>query len=136
MGEPVLTASLLCEDVLPSALLDDKPTLYRVVFDWVVMNFPARVRRVFGVNFWQGGQGEFVGHVRVLTPSGLVAAEGESAFVAHDDGYHLQILRFDNLMLPEPGTYVIDIYRGDKLVMTYSVFVIDGSAPAAQDKEN
>ena len=128
MSQPTLVASLLCEDVLPSSLIDGKPTLYRVVFDWAADRFPARVRRVFCTNFWQGGQGEFTGRVRVLTPSGLVAAEGESAFVARAGGAHAQILRFDGLILPEPGTYTIEVYRGEQMVMVYSVFVVDGSA--------
>ena len=59
MSEPTLVSSLLCEDVLPSSLIDGRVTIYRVLFDLSAARFPARSYRLFSANFWRGGQGEY-----------------------------------------------------------------------------
>lgn len=121
MSEPTLIASILCEDVLPSALIDGRPTLYRVVLDLSANLFPARVYRLFCVNIWRGGHGEFVGRVGVLTPLGQLAAEVESTFVARPEGHHIQIVRLDNLVLHQAGEYTVEIFRNARLVMGYTI---------------
>ena len=125
MSEPTLTSSLLCEDVLPSRLIDGRLTLYRTVFDLSAASFPARAYRLFGVNLWRGGHGEYVDRTRIVTPSGRVAAEAEGSFAATPGGHHAQIFRFDDLWLPEPGEYALEVYRNEKLVLTYTIVVSD-----------
>ena len=125
MSEPTLTCSLLCEDVLPSRWIDDRLTLYRAVSDLSAGSFPARAYRLFGVNLWRGGHGEYVDRTRILTPSAQVAAEAEGSFTATPGGHHAQIFRFDDLWLPEPGAYALEVYRNGKLVLTYTIAVSD-----------
>ncbi len=123
MSEPILTSSILCEDVLPSRLIDDRLTLYRVLFDLTAASFPARAYRLFCVNLWRGGHGEYVDRTRIVTPSGLVAAEAEAVFTAEPRGHHTQIYTFADLRLPEPGEYAVEIYRNEQLVLTYTIVV-------------
>ena len=136
MSEPTLTSSILCEDVLPSRLIDDRLTLYRVVFDLSAASFPARAYRLFGVNLWRGGHGQYVDRTRIATPSGLVAAEAEGTFMATPSGHHAQIFRFDDLWLPEPGEYALEVYRNDKLVLTYTIVVSSETNVSAETPAN
>ena len=140
MSEPTLTSSLLCEDVLPSRLIDGRLTLYRIVFDLSAASFPARAYRLFGVNLWRGGHGEYVDRTRIVTPSGLVSAQAEGAFMAVPQGHHVQIYRFDDLWLPEPGEYAVEVYRNDRMVLTYTLVVSaetqDDETPIAARQEN
>ena len=130
MSEPTLVSSLLCEDVLPSSLIDGRVTIYRVLFDLSAARFPARSYRLFSANFWRGGRGEYTDRTRIVTPSGLVSAEAEGAFMAVPQGHHVQIYRFDDLWLPEPGEYAVEVYRNDRMVLTYTLVV---SAEASDD---
>lgn len=132
MSEPTLVASILCEDILPSSLIDGRITLYRVVFDLAADRFPARAQRLFAVTLWRGGHGEYTGRVQIVTPGGQIAAEVESAFQARPDGHHTQIIKFDNLTLPEPGEYAVVTARSGQIVQTYTVVVTDST----QKKEN
>ena len=125
MSEPTLVASILCEDILPSTLIDGRITLYRVLFDLTAGRFPARAYRLFAVNLWRGGHGEYSGRVQIVTPSGQIAAQAESAFHARPEGHHAQIVRFNDLVLPEPGEYAVITARNGQIVQTYTVVVAD-----------
>ena len=127
MSEPTLVASILCEDILPSTLIDGRITLYRILFDLTAERFPARAYRLFAVNLWRGGHGEYSGRVQIVTPSGQIAAQVESAFLARPEGHHAQIVRFDDLVLPEPGEYAVITARNGQIVQTYTVIVADDS---------
>jgi hypothetical protein len=123
MSEPTLVSSLLCEDVLPSSLIDGRVTIYRVLFDLSAARFPARSYRLFSANFWRGGRGEYADRTKIVTPSGLVSAEAEGMFIAVPQGHHVQIYRFDDLWLPEPGEYAVEVYRNDRMLLTYTLVV-------------
>ena len=124
MSEPLPVASFLCEDVLPSTLIDDRATFYRIFYDLYVPGVPHRIFRLFLVNLWRGGDGEYVSRTRILTPSGLLAGESEATFVARPTGHHMEICVFDDFWVPEPGEYAAEVYRNDHLVTTYTFVIV------------
>lgn len=127
MDAPMLTASIPCEDVLRTQVIDGRVTLHRVLFDVYADSFPAVLPRLVIANIWRGGHGEFTDRTRILTPSARVTAEAEGSFVAARQGSHTQMFLFPNLILPEPGDYAVEIYRNEQLLMTYSLIVVDTS---------
>ena len=133
MSEPTLVASILCEDILPSTLIDGRITLYRILFDLTAGRFPARAYRLFAVNLWRGGHGEDNGRVQIVTPPGQIAAQAESAFHARLQGHHAQIVRFDDLVLPEPGEYAVITARNGQIVQTYTIVVADAGQTKTEE---
>jgi len=135
MTTPVLTASVPCEDVLRSQVTDGRLTLYRVLLDVYAPVFPTTFSMLMVVNIWRGGHGEFTDRTRILTPTGKVAAEAEGKFMARSGGSHRQVYAFPDLWLPEAGDYAVEVYRNDKLMLTYTIVAVDTSDDVEQEEE-
>ena len=121
MQTPVLVASIPCEDVLRSEAVDGRFTLHRMLFDIYAPAYPARLARLVVANVWRGGRGEFTDHTRILAPDRAALAESTAGFTASEQGQHVQVHVFLDLVLPEPGDYTVEVHRTNTLVLSYTL---------------
>ncbi len=130
-----LLASLLCEDAAISiGLSDDRVSLQRTFFTLHANRFPASYDRMVVVNFWFcDGEGAYRETTRILAPDGSVAAQSETDLEIAGVRAHLSY--FPLLVLPEPGSYTVEVQLDGVAVHSYTLWVRQLPEPPAQTGE-
>ncbi len=123
MIQPALLYSVLCDDVRRE---DNGKFILLGLFETVgAREFPAVHSSLFVVNGWIGGVGTFRQYTRILDAAGQeIARDQETTFhLANLKSRHSVIARFNNLELPQPGDYAVEILLNGDLKVRYSLVV-------------
>jgi hypothetical protein len=121
--EPALLYSVLCDDVRRE---DNGKFILLGLFETVgAREFPAVHPVLFVVNGWIGGVGTFRQYSRILDPTGTeLARDQETAFeLSTLKSRHSVIARFNNLELPRPGEYAVEILLNGDLKLRYPLVI-------------
>ncbi len=121
--EPALLYSVLCDDVRRE---DNGKFILLGLFETVgAREFPAVHPVLFVVNGWIGGVGSFRQYSRILDPAGAeLARDQETAFeLSTLKSRHSVIARFNNLELPRPGEYAVEILLNGDLKLRYPLVI-------------
>ncbi len=121
--EPV--SVVVCEDVLanPSGRL----TLYNLFRDLTADGFPATLPRLHVVTTWYNPQkddGRALIRVAILAPDGSLVGDATATISVALGAYHTQVSRFRDLVLPEPGTYRVQVAQESRIVSDLPLTVI------------
>lgn len=138
---PRLLAAVPCEDTAASAALGDgRATLQRVFYDLYAADFPASFDRLTVATVWIGGQGNNPVGARLSAPDGSVIAEASMQYSARPQPATAMLLMHFGapLILPEPGSYSVDILLQGVPVFTFPLFVLKppstGTETSDEDK--
>ncbi len=121
--EPALLYSVLCDDVRRE---DNGKFILLGLFETVgAREFPAVHPVLFVVNGWIGGVGNFRQYSRILDPAGAeLARDQETAFeLSTLKSRHSVIARFNNLELPRPGEYAVEVLLNGDLKLRYPLVI-------------
>lgn len=121
--EPALLYSVLCDDVRRE---DNGKFILLGLFETVgAREFPAAHPTLFIVNGWIAGVGTFRQYSRILDPGGHeLARDQETVFqLATLRSRHSVIARFNNLELPQPGEYAVEVLLNGDLKLRYPLVV-------------
>ena len=121
--EPALLYSVLCDDVRRE---DNGKFILLGLFETVgAREFPAAHPTLFIVNGWIAGVGAFRQYSRILDPTGHeLARDQETVFqLATLRSRHSVIARFNNLELPQPGEYAVEVLLNGDLKLRYPLVV-------------
>ena len=120
---PALLYSVLCDDVRRE---ENGKFILLGLFETIgAREFPAAHPTLFVVNGWVGGAGTFKQYSRILDPSGQeIARDQETTFeLPNLKSRHSVIARFNNLELPQPGEYAVEILLNGDLKVRYPLVV-------------
>ena len=121
--DPALLYSVLCDDVRRE---DNGKFILLGLFETVgAREFPAAHPVLFVVNGWIAGVGAFRQYSRILDPNGHeLARDQETAFQLPTlRSRHSVIARFNNLELPQPGEYAVEVMLNGDLKPRYPLVV-------------
>lgn len=121
--EPALLYSVLCDDVRRE---DNGKFILLGLFETIgAREFPAAHPALFIVNGWIAGAGRFQQCSRILDPSGHeLARDRETSFeLPNLKSRHSVIARFNNLELPQPGEYAVEVLLNGDLKLRYPLVV-------------
>ena len=121
--DPALLYSVLCDDVRRE---DNGKFILLGLFETIgAREFPAAHPTLFIVNGWIAGAGKFSQYSRILDPSGNeLARDRETLFeLANLKSRHSVIARFNNLDLPKPGEYAVEVLLNGDLKVRYPLVV-------------
>ena len=121
--EPALLYSVLCDDVRRE---DNGKFILVGLFETVgAREFPAVHPALFIINGWIAGAGSFRQYSRILDPSGHeLARDRETVFQLQTlRSRHSVIARFNNLELPQPGEYAVEILLDGDLKLRYPLVI-------------
>lgn len=121
--EPALLYSIVCDDVRRE---ENGKFILLGLFETIgAREFPAAHPTLFIVNGWIGGAGTFRQYSRILDPQGHeIARDQETSFqLANLKARHSVIARFNNLELPTPGEYAVEILLNGDLKVRYPLIV-------------
>ena len=121
--EPALMYSVLCDDVRRE---DNGKFILLGLFETIgAREFPAAHPTLFIVNGWIAGAGKFSQYSRILDPSGHeLARDRETLFeLSNLKSRHSVIARFNNLELPQPGEYAVEVLLNGDLKVRYPLVV-------------
>ncbi|MBI3322799.1 MAG: hypothetical protein HYZ94_03865 [Candidatus Omnitrophica bacterium] len=121
--DPALLYSVLCDDVRRE---DNGKFILLGLFETVgAREFPASHPTLFIVNGWIAGVGTFRQYSRILDPNGHeLARDQETTFqLANLRSRHSVIARFNNLELPQPGEYAVEVLLNEDLKLRYPLVV-------------
>ena len=121
--EPALLYSVLCDDVRRE---DNGKFILIGLFETVgAREFPAIHPSLFIVNGWIAGVGSFRQYSRILDPNGHeLARDRETTFQLPTlKSRHSVIARFNNLELPLPGEYAVEVLLNGDLKLRYPLVI-------------
>lgn len=121
--DPALLYSVLCDDVRRE---DNGKFILLGLFETVgAREFPASHPTLFVINGWIAGVGTFRQYSRILDPSGHeLARDQETSFQLPTlRSRHSVIARFNNLELPQPGEYAVEVLLNGDLKLRYPLVV-------------
>ena len=121
--DPALLYSVLCDDVRRE---DNGKFILLGLFETIgAREFPAAHPTLFVVNGWIAGAGKFSQYSRILDPSGHeLARDRETLFeLANLKSRHSVIARFNNIELPQPGEYAVEVLLNGDLKVRYPLVV-------------
>ena len=121
--DPALLYSVLCDDVRRE---DNGKFILLGLFETIgARDFPAAHLTLFVVNGWIAGAGKFSQYSRILDPSGHeLARDRETLFeLANLKSRHSVIARFNNIELPQPGEYAVEVLLNGDLKVRYPLVV-------------
>lgn len=129
---PDIQFSLLCDEVRQE--INGHFQFLGVFGDGVrVKQFPVRFMRLFVVNRWSSGQGEFRQKTVIMAPDGHTPAiTGKEIPIKLADGgkTHTSIEAFMNAEFKEPGTYWVEVSLDDQLRARYPFTILPAPEPA------
>lgn len=121
--EPALLYSVICDDVRRE---DNGKFILVGLFETIgAREFPASHPTLFIINGWIAGAGKFSQYSRILDPAGHeLARDRETVFeLANLKSRHSVIARFNNLELPQPGEYAVEVLLDGDLKVRYPLVV-------------
>jgi hypothetical protein len=121
--EPALLYSVLCDDVRRE---ENGKFILLGLFETIgAREFPAVHPTLFVVNGWIAGCGSFRQYSRILDLGGQeLARDQETVFQLSDlKSRHSVIARFNNLELPQPGEYAVEVLLNGDLKVRYPLVV-------------
>ncbi len=121
--EPALLYSVLCDDVWSE---DNGNFILLGLFETIgAREFPAAHPTLFILSGCSAGAGKFSQYSRILDPSGHeLARDRETLFeLANLKSRHSVIARFNNLELPQPGEYAMEVLLNGDLKVRYPLVV-------------
>ena len=124
---PSLLYSVLCDDVRRE---ENGKFILLGMFETIgAREFPAVHPVLFIVNGWVGGAGAFRQYSRILDSGGReIARDQDTSFtLANLKARHSVIARFNNLELPQPGEYAVEILLDGDLKVRYPLLVEQAS---------
>lgn len=125
-----LVSTVVCEDVLANPA--GRLTLYNTFRDLEADAFPARLTRFHVVTTWYNPEAvAAAGVVRVaITAAGeLLIGDAVAEVGVPPGGYHTQVSRFRDLLLPGPGPYRVQVQVGARVLSDLPLWVV--ATPAA-----
>ncbi|HNV86775.1 MAG TPA: hypothetical protein PKL97_07425 [Candidatus Omnitrophota bacterium] len=119
---PTMQFSILCDDVRRE---DNGKFMFLGLFETIGgASFPLKHSRFYVANRWCKGAGAFKEKIRVIreeTGESLLVS-GETTFELKElHHYHTTINRFDGIVFPAPGKYLVEVLLNDDLVISYPV---------------
>ncbi|MDA3799527.1 MAG: hypothetical protein PF692_10650 [Kiritimatiellae bacterium] len=129
---PNLQSSLLCDDVR-----QEKNGKFMLIglFDRIGLpKFPISVPRLFVVNKWCSGEGEFKQQSKIIRPDGKTALlTGKQIDVKLPNSVHTatSIEVFMNVTFQEEGVHWVEVSIEDELVIRYPLTVSKVNVPSA-----
>ena len=121
---PDLQSSILCDDVRQER---SGKFIYIGIFDVVsAPRFPVRHPRLFVVNRWCSGEGEFTQKTRILAPdeeSAIVEGKEIPFKLPNPHATVTNVEVFFNVLLQSQGTYWVEILLNGDLKLRYPVQV-------------
>ena len=117
---PNLQFSVLCDDVIQDRV-SGKFVLYGLFDNIKCSKLPAVHPRLYIVNRWCNGFGEFKQRTRIINPAKEKLIEDREVEVRLKDtkSKHTVISQFTNIAFKEQGFYWAEIYLDDKLLLSY-----------------
>ena len=127
--KPDLQFSVLCDDVRRE---DNGKLMLLGLFEVIgASKYPAVHARLFVVNRWTKGEGQFFQRVRIKNShdNSVILATDPQGFVLKDiDSHHTVISEFNNLKFPQAGKYWVEISLNDELVLNYPMMLAERPA--------
>lgn len=127
---PDLQFSVICEDVVQDKLTGK--LIFYGIFDALgAARFPVEHKRLFVVNRWCNGDGEFAQRTKILSPDRKKLAETSDIkfSLPNTKSKHTSIERFDNIILEKPGIYWLEVYLNGDLKLSCNFEVVDAGSP-------
>lgn len=122
--KPNLQFSVLCDDVRRE---DNGKFILLGLFESInAREFPAIHGRLFVVNRWCKGEGDFSQKIRIVNSqdsSAVFQTEDQPFKLSDIDAHHTLVSRFDNLRFPAPGKYWVEILLDGELFLNYPVIL-------------
>ncbi len=122
--EPKLISTIICEDaVMPAGLL----TLYNLLRDHTLFagRFPARCPQVCVATTWLGpATGDFTVRVVIIQDAATLLAEASATFSMDGKTTYYLLSTFRPLVIPEPGTYQVQVWLAGRQVAEVPLRVI------------
>lgn len=127
---PDLQASLLCEDVRQEA--NGNFFLVGVINVIRLPQLPVVAGRLFVLNRWTAGLGEFTQSIRLIAPDQTtVLRKGEMKFELRDPALHTNnVMVFGQIEFKTAGNYFIEVLVDDVMKLRYPIPVIHTPPPA------
>ncbi len=126
---PDLQFSVVCEDVRRE--VNGMFTIVGVLSVIPVPQLPVTVFKMFVVNRWTCGVGQFTETVRLVGPDGTnVLRKGDIRFSLKDAAHSSTNLTFlGQLQLPAPGIYHLEVLVDDVMKLRYPLPVLQVQPP-------
>jgi hypothetical protein len=122
--KPNLQFSVLCDDVRRE---DNGKLMLLGLFEVIgARKFPATHSKLFVVNRWCKGEGEFSQKVKIINSKDnkVVIETDEQDFTLQGiDSNHTVISAFNSVVFPSAGKYWVEVYLGDDLILNYPVML-------------
>lgn len=117
---PDLQFSILCDDVVQDKITG-KLVLHGVFSNIEGRQLPMTHNKCFVINGWCGGLGTFKQKTKMVTPEKQILIEDrETEFTLFDTrSKHTVIAQFNNLAFKTQGTYWVEIYLDNRLMLSY-----------------
>ncbi|MBI5384757.1 MAG: hypothetical protein HZA90_08710 [Verrucomicrobia bacterium] len=121
---PDLQCSLICEDIRRE--ITGSLTLVGVMHALPVPQVPFPIFKMFVLNRWTAGVGQFIETVRFLAPDGAtVLRKSDIRFALRDAAHNATNVTFlGQLQLPTQGLYHIEVLVDDVMKLRYPVPVV------------
>jgi hypothetical protein len=129
---PDLQCSLVCEDIRRE--MTGMLTLVGVLSIIPVPKVPISVYKMFVLNRWTAGVGQFNETVRLLAPDGTtVLRKNDIRFALQDAAHNATNVTFlGQLELPALGIYHIEVLVDDVMKLRYPLPVLQVQQPGAE----
>ncbi len=121
--EPTLLFSVLCDDVRRE---DNGKFILIGLFETIgAATFPVRHSKLYVMNCWCSGMGEFTQRTRIIAPDGAKLIEDEKTSFKLNDlrAKHRIVARFNNLVFRAPGEYSVEVLLNGELKVRYPLIV-------------
>lgn len=121
--QPTLLFSVLCDDVRRE---DNGKFILLGLFETIGSKvFPATHPTIYVMNCWCSGFGDFRQKTRILDTKGTVLVQDEETKFRLNSlkSKHRVIARFNNLLLPTPGEYSVEVLLDADLKVRYPLVV-------------
>lgn len=129
--EPTLLFSVLCDDVRRE---DNGKFILIGLFETIgALKFPVHHPKLYVMNCWCSGMGEFTQRTRIMAPDGSKLIEDQQTkFMLNDlRAKHRIVARFNNMLFKAPGEYSVEVLLNGELKVRYPL-VIERIKPRAQ----
>jgi hypothetical protein len=121
--QPTLLFSVLCDDVRRE---DNGKFILIGLFETIgAVDFPVRHMKLYIMNCWCSGMGEFSQKTRIIAPDGSKISEDEQTTFRLNDlrSKHRIVARFNNLLFSAPGEYSVEVLLDKELKVRYPLVV-------------
>jgi hypothetical protein len=127
--EPTLLYSVLCDDIRRE---DNGKFMLIGLFETIgAAVFPVVHPKLFIINCWCSGIGNFSQKTRITAPGNIKMIEDEdTAFTLKDlKSKHRVVARYNNLRFEQPGEYSVEVLLNGELKVRYPLIVEKCLAP-------